>query len=224
MPAPGLEIFCKMVIVEHFRPHEFSLATALVPCGSANNLSSGRQIHGFIVRSGFEEDFETAHAVCSMYMRCGDIPGAETMLKNRADDLELELIVIKGYYLNGRRLDMLSRIGHNLMQALMLDPNLVFYVLTACASLSLLKLGRQAHGIVITSNYYLGCSSSDVAVLGCALMDMYCKCGVIQDAQRYLNYLAIPQVSHFNSLLMGYIHNSLLKQARSFSKKCLRRM
>jgi pentatricopeptide repeat protein len=54
-------------------------------------------------------------------------------------------------------------------------------VLNACASIGALKEGRCAHAEIIES----GCESH--AFVGNSLVDMYTKCGSIEDAWRVFN-------------------------------------
>lgn len=127
----------------------------------------------------------------------------------------LKLTKIKGYAFNRRYLDVINSICHDFMETVLMDRSIVISVLTACANLSLLRIGRQVHGLILTSlrdkNYP---PDDEVAiVIETALIDMYCKCYSIGEAQWVFDNLQNQQTSHWNSLIAGYIHNGLLENA-----------
>ncbi|CAM6061598.1 unnamed protein product [Sphagnum tenellum] len=72
-------------------------------------------------------------------------------------------------------------------------------LLNACASLGALEEGRQAHEQIIQS----GCEA-DVFV-GCSLVDMYAKCGSIEDAQRVFNKMPSRDAATWTAMILGHV-------------------
>jgi pentatricopeptide repeat protein len=70
-------------------------------------------------------------------------------------------------------------------------------VLNACASFVALEEGRCAHEQIIQSGWY-----SDVCV-GSSLVDMYAKCGSMEDAWRVFNKVPSRDVVTWNAILGG---------------------
>jgi len=71
-----------------------------------------------------------------------------------------------------------------------------FPVLNACASLRALEEGRQVHEQIIQS----GCEGD--AFVGCSLVDMYAKCGIMEDAQRVLNKMPSRDGVTWNAMIL----------------------
>ncbi len=72
-------------------------------------------------------------------------------------------------------------------------------VLNACASLRALEEGRQVHAQLIQT----GCEA-DVFV-GTSLVDMYAKCGRMEDAARVFNNMPSRAVVSWNAMILGHV-------------------
>ncbi|KAF5207634.1 Pentatricopeptide repeat [Thalictrum thalictroides] len=212
----GIELFYQMKCKEFESPDEFAFDTVLSGCAGVQDLKLGMQLHAGVLIAGFEK--ECASAICNMYLRCAEVSAAERILWERGENALLEIIMIKGYVYNGRHLDAIRFIASTKDSIRMVtnDLSVVVSVLTACADLSLLRIGRQVHGVIIT---LLGLHShfqsvDSVTVILSALIDMYCKCSSIGEAQRVFDNQNPPQdISHWNAMITGYINNGLLNDA-----------
>jgi len=82
-----------------------------------------------------------------------------------------------------------------------LKPNPVNFVevLYACASLVVLEEGRYAHEQIIQSGF-----ESNVFVRNC-LIDMYVKCGRMNDAQSVLNKMPSHSVVSWIAMILGHV-------------------
>ncbi|XP_058092555.1 pentatricopeptide repeat-containing protein At5g16860-like [Magnolia sinica] len=211
----ALELFHRMKCVECEAPDEFSVVTALSACAGTNDLALGKQIYAYAMCSGFLSDPATANAAANLYFRCGIVECAESALKGREESAMLKLIKIKGYVFNGRYQNAIKSIGYDFVEIILMDCSIVIPVLTACANLSLLRIGRQIHGLIVTSTNYYNCHWDDEAAVAIrtALIDMYAKCCSIEEAQRVFDYLPIQHVTHWNAMIAGYIHNGLIENA-----------
>eukprot|EP00253_Pinus_taeda_P023058 PITA_23058 len=78
------------------------------------------------------------------------------------------------------------------------DMDTLSSVLPACANLVALVQGKEIHRDVIKKNF-----QSDV-FLGSALVDMYAKCGAIEDARRVFDKMCNPDVVSWNAMIVGY--------------------
>ncbi len=72
-------------------------------------------------------------------------------------------------------------------------------VLNACASLRALEQGRHAHEQIVKS-----CCESNVFV-GTSLVDMYAKCGSLEDAWRVFNKMPSRNVVSWNVMILGHV-------------------
>ncbi|CAK9226167.1 unnamed protein product [Sphagnum troendelagicum] len=71
-------------------------------------------------------------------------------------------------------------------------------VLNACASLRALDEGKHAHLQIIK----IGCESN--IYVGNSLIDMYAKCGSMEDAWRVFNRMPIRDVVSWNAMILGH--------------------
>jgi pentatricopeptide repeat protein len=72
-------------------------------------------------------------------------------------------------------------------------------VLNACASVAALEEGRCVHEQIIESGW-----DSDVFV-GSSLVDMYAKCGSMDDAQRVFIKMLSRDVVTWTSMILGHV-------------------
>lgn len=79
--------------------------------------------------------------------------------------------------------------------------------LTASARLGSLGLGRKIHGLVLGSGFAL-----DV-FLGSSLIDMYAKCGRMDDARKVFDRVPHRNVVSWTSMIAGYTQSSSFKDA-----------
>jgi pentatricopeptide repeat domain-containing protein 1 len=73
-------------------------------------------------------------------------------------------------------------------------------VLNACASVVALEEGRRVHQQILENGY-----ESDVFV-GNSLINMYAKCGNVEDACRVFNEMLIRNVVSWTSLILGHVN------------------
>jgi pentatricopeptide repeat protein len=72
-------------------------------------------------------------------------------------------------------------------------------VLNACATVAALEEGRCVHEQIIESGW-----DSDVLV-GSSLVDMYAKCGSMDDAQRVFRKMLSQDVVTWTSMILGHV-------------------
>ncbi|CAK9857649.1 unnamed protein product [Sphagnum jensenii] len=95
------------------------------------------------------------------------------------------------------------------------NPATFVGLLNACASVMALEEGRQAHQLITQS----GCEL-DVFV-GSSLIDMYAKCGSMEDASRMFNKMASHNVVTWTAMLNGYAIMGCGKEAlQHFERMC----
>ncbi|KAL3640962.1 hypothetical protein CASFOL_015930 [Castilleja foliolosa] len=84
-------------------PNEFTFDCLLRGCGELGDLSSGRAIHGLILKSGFECDHSIKGALVFLYCRCGYMDEAKIAYDNMSEMNPISCnLMIKGYAMCGR--------------------------------------------------------------------------------------------------------------------------
>lgn len=194
----------------------------MAACAGLGDLRSGAQIHGFLVVVGFDSDDAIANAAANLYFRCGDVSSAERAMEGKANcrSVGSTLMMIKGYIFNERYIDAVNCLRRHvcsLVELALMDTSVVVLILSACARLGWLGLGRRVHGLALTLGICRNQNGSngDSAILGSALIDMYCKCRSISEAWLIFSSLEQKHVSLWNSMITGFIYNGLVDDARS---------
>eukprot|EP01018_Ginkgo_biloba_P024036 Gb_18979 [translate_table: standard] len=115
--------------------------------------------------------------------------------------------MIAGYAQNGY-FDEALKLFHQ-MQKTDVKPNSDTFasVLPACANLAALEQGKEIHEDIIKNGYM-----SDVFV-GNALVDMYVKCGSIQDACNVFEKMPRRDVISWTAMILGYAMQGCGKEA-----------
>eukprot|EP01018_Ginkgo_biloba_P026298 Gb_06232 [translate_table: standard] len=115
--------------------------------------------------------------------------------------------VIAGYAQNGHFDDALKLFQK--MQQTGGNPNLVTFVsiLPACANLPALEHGKVVHEDIIRRGLHC-----DI-VVGNALVDMYAKCGSIENGRRIFDRMPERDVISWSAMILGYGMHGLGKEA-----------
>ena len=122
------------------------------------------------------------NALISVFSSSGAVEVARVvfdMLQTLVQDVVSWNSMIYGY-LQSHRYELVLNVFWELLGDGSLSPNKVTLVsaLSVCGKLGLLDLGKKIHGLFIGSGFIL-----DV-FLGSSLIDMYSKCGQIEDTRK----------------------------------------
>lgn len=72
-------------------------------------------------------------------------------------------------------------------------------ILSICGDVPATEWGKQTHGCIIKPGF-----DTDV-VVGSSLIDMYAKCGRLNDAQKVFNNLTSNNLVSWNTMIVGYM-------------------
>ncbi|XP_050258184.1 pentatricopeptide repeat-containing protein At2g03380, mitochondrial-like [Quercus robur] len=174
----GALITFSMMIWEYgVYPNRVACLSALSSCSSIKSLIRGREIHGFVVKSGLNVEEFLVSGLIEMYMKCGDVRTAEHVFKGILDNESsrgnavIWNVMILGYVSNGCLLQALDLFLDMLAMGTKPDSSTLVAVLVLCSQLSDLAVGKQMHGCIVSFGL-----DYNVRV-ETALIDMYFKCG-----------------------------------------------
>ncbi|KAL5750305.1 hypothetical protein ACOSP7_024908 [Xanthoceras sorbifolium] len=176
-------------------------------CSNEGCLELGRRYHGLIIKSGFGVDQFVGTSLVDMYAKCGDM-GSAVMLINRMPYLDVASCncLISGCAKNGLFDEAFS--FFMMFDGIDIGPNHYTYtiMLAVCGSLLAIEEGKQLHAQIVKMQYI-----SDTAA-GNALLTMYSKCGMMQDAESLFKGLVQRNVVSWTAIINGF------KQHRDFEK------
>ncbi|XP_059074579.1 pentatricopeptide repeat-containing protein At1g11290, chloroplastic isoform X2 [Cryptomeria japonica] len=180
-----------------------TIASVLRACAHFSALQQGKEIHGFVIRNEFEADHFVGSTLIDMYSKCYCISDACQVFDRMPErDVVSWSAMIAGYSQNGNCLDALYLFKDMNIRGMEPDSVTIACVLPACARIASLQHGKEIHGYMIKNRF-----ASDVLVWN-ALMDMYAKCGSIQDAKQVFDGLYHRDSVSWSTIIGGYAQNT----------------
>lgn len=191
-----------------FHPDKFTFATALRICSSLSSPSRGTQVHAKLIVYGFEGDIFVGNSLVHMYSRCNDYDSCLKVFDEMEEKDQVtwnSIISAKAHF--GHFSESLMLFSRMCSMGFKSDRFNLGSILMASAGLSDIKTGRELHCHLLRNSL-----DSDV-VLGSALVDLYSKCGLVQEAFKVFERLPERNEVSFNALIAGYVHEREAEKA-----------
>ncbi|KAI5669365.1 hypothetical protein M9H77_19218 [Catharanthus roseus] len=197
-------------------PDEFTYTSTLKACSGSGALHQGTQIHAFLIVSGFPLQAQKiiSGALIDLYVNCGHLAEAHKVF----NQVELKSVIswtmlIVGYAQEGK-----LSLAMNLFRELTESSNPVDeFVLSSMigvfADFALLDLGKQMHSFSTKIPF-----GADISVAN-SIVDMYLKCGLADEAERYFNEMPVKNVVSWTVMITGYGKYGLGNEAIHLFKK-----
>ncbi|KAL4578485.1 hypothetical protein LXL04_014608 [Taraxacum kok-saghyz] len=155
-----------------------------------------------------ERTFATWNSLIDGYARIKDIKSAEFLFNNMpSKDLISWTTMINSYSQNKLYQESLSTFNQMTKQGITPDEITMATVISACAHLGTLDIGKKIHLYIAKNRFNL-----DVYI-GSALIDMYAKCGNLD--QSLLVFYKLPEKNLFcwNSIIEGLASHGYAKES-----------
>ncbi|KAJ0969862.1 hypothetical protein J5N97_022739 [Dioscorea zingiberensis] len=238
----SLLVFSKMHS-EGFCPDGTSVSSALSAAGDVDNVVIGKQIHCYEMKAGFGVDECVVSALIDMYGKCGeakemvcvlgevdqmDVASCNAVVTGlsrnglvqdalrefrRFEGLGIKLNVVSWTSIiaccaqNGKDMEALELFREMQMTGVEANSVTIPCLLPACANIVALMHGKSAHCFSLRRGI-----SEDVYVAS-ALVDMYAKCGRINDARSIFDLMPLRNVVSWNAMMGGYSMHGKAKDA-----------
>ena len=192
------------------KPDSAAIVSVLQSCSCVEAAKLGKQIHNYVIKNGFESDAFVISSLIDMYSKSQSIGDARQAFEKMSQgDVVLWTSMIVGYAHNGH-FDEALKLFHE-MQFSGITPNSVTItsVLSASAHLAVLQQGKEIHCLTIKNGF-----ESDIGV-GSALVDMYAKCGSLEDALRMFQTMSQRNLFSLNAMISAYAMHGQGKDALS---------
>ncbi|QHO22046.1 Putative pentatricopeptide repeat-containing protein [Arachis hypogaea] len=219
----ALHVF-KAMVNGGFSPDHYTYPCVLKAC--SDNLSFGLQLHGALLKVRLDSNVFVGNGLIAMYGKCGCLLEARRALDEvPSRDVVSWNSMVAGYAQNMQFDDALEvcremeALKQNQMQVHWLvscqlkavelylemektgvEPDAITCasVLPACGDLSALLLGRRIHEYV---DWKKLCPN---LLLENALIDMYARCGCLDDARKVFDRMKLRDVASWTSLISAY--------------------
>ncbi|KAI0494567.1 hypothetical protein KFK09_024705 [Dendrobium nobile] len=178
----------------------FALTSVLKTCLERRDLELGMQIHSCALKFGLDFDTPAGNALVTMYSRCGE--GIDSAVRVFEGIQEPNIItwtaMIGALAQNDMTKEVINFYRKMLREGITENEFSFASVLPAFSDLSSVEHGRMVHSRILKSKV-----QSDVGV-GNALMDMYFKCGSLEDARLVFQTMTIIDVVSWTIMICGY--------------------
>ncbi|XP_027344922.1 pentatricopeptide repeat-containing protein At1g18485 [Abrus precatorius] len=197
-PRRALDLFLVMTD-SGLAPDWFTIGSLLLACARLKFICCGKEIHGFMLRNGLELDEFMGISLLSFYIQCDKILPAKLIF----DKMENKSLVcwntmITGFSQNELPRETLETFRQMLSCGVQPQDIAIMGILGACSQVSALRLGKEVHAFALRGHL-----TADTFVT-CALIDMYAKCGCMEQSQNIFDRVSEQDEAVWNVIIAGY--------------------
>ncbi|XP_028751593.1 pentatricopeptide repeat-containing protein At4g33170-like [Neltuma alba] len=196
------------------RPDEMTMANAAKTSACLVGLEQGKQIHAVVIKRGFNVDLLVINGILGMYLKCGELECAQRTFNEipTPDDVAWTTM-ISGCVENGAEEHATFTFRQMRLAGVQPDEYMFAALIKASSLLTSLEQGKQIHGNVIKLN----CASDPYVMT--ALVDMYAKCGNIEDAYGLFKRMNMRSIALWNAMLAGFAQHGNAEEALCLFKQ-----
>nr|GEV36003.1 pentatricopeptide repeat-containing protein At1g18485 [Tanacetum cinerariifolium] len=214
-----VDLFVELVGGDGLVPDVATLVTVLPVCGGEKEVSLGKMIHSVAVKLGLFRDLKVQNALMDMYVKCGYMLEAETLLdRNNKKNVVSWNSVIWGCSKEGeveKTFELLYKMQCG-SDGVKPDQVTVLNVLKVCFHRSKLLKVKELHGYSIRH----GIESDELVANAFIAAYAKCECGSpLCLAENIFYSMKNKTVSSWNALIGGYTQNADPLQAIDIYRK-----
>ncbi|KAF4389413.1 hypothetical protein G4B88_006472 [Cannabis sativa] len=189
--------------------NEITFASVLGSCAKLLCLCLSRQIHALTSKYGFGNNIILETSLVDVYGKCWIMSDARRKFDEirNPNDVSWNVIVRRYVEMNDGKEAIFM--FFKMFPAAVSPLSFTFSnALVACSSISALREGIQIHGVTIKM-----CFDVD-EVVSCSLIDMYVKCGKLEQARAIFEQSGAKDLVSWTSIVWGYAINGKTSEAR----------
>eukprot|EP01018_Ginkgo_biloba_P005831 Gb_35190 [translate_table: standard] len=177
----------------------------LHPC---TDIKALKRVHAHMLIRGMEENAFLGAKLVNMYVNCRSLEDARLAFDGMLEKNVFSYnAMIGGYARDGQFPEALKTYYE--MQGVGIQPNSFTFpnILRACAALSALEEGKEIHYHIVRTGI-----EANIFVEA-ALVDMYAKCGSIENARHVFDKMSERNVVSWTAMIAGYAQNGYANEA-----------
>ncbi|EOA39926.1 hypothetical protein CARUB_v10008614mg [Capsella rubella] len=203
----AMDLFRKMED-EGFEPDERTLVSMLGACAHLGDLTTGRLVEEMTITKKIGLSTFLGSKLISMYGKCGDLDSARRVFNQMINkDRVVWNAMITVYSQNGKSNEAFKLFSEMEKAGISPDAGTLSTLLSACGSVGALELGKRiefcASEVALQHNIYVATG----------LVDMYGKCGRIEEALRVFEAMPVKNEATWNAMITAYAHRGHAKEA-----------
>lgn len=220
----GLKLFREMLLEDELRPNEFTLISAVSMCCDSQNLNLGFQIHSMCIKYGCHSSTLVANSIMYLYLKSGLVDEGRKCIQNventtlvtwnamisgyaKMMDLTIEDGVIYAHSRGIEALQIFQKLHRSDTKILKPDEFTYATILRVCSGLVAFDQGEQVHAQIVKN----GCMPD--IVVGSALVNMYSKCGSIENASKAFLEMPTRTLISWSCMIASYSQHGRSKEA-----------
>ncbi|GFP99384.1 pentatricopeptide repeat-containing protein at1g74600 chloroplastic [Phtheirospermum japonicum] len=200
-PDKSIKLFREMGFEKSILDEKI-IASVLNACSYLHSLKLGREIHGFALRHGFDEQSIVNEALVNLYSKCGDLNSARIVFNKMPFKSQVtRSSLISGFAKKGHADEALRLFHEMLSYDIIVDAFTISSVLGALEVSSEMSTGFHLHAYIVKTGF------ESEASVGSSLIMMYSKCGHINDCNKVFKYIIDPDLVSWTTMIASYAHN-----------------
>ncbi|KZV58445.1 Pentatricopeptide repeat-containing protein [Dorcoceras hygrometricum] len=196
----GLHLFLEMMRLR-LELDAFSYSSILSGCFGGAVECQGKTLHGLVMKKGLEQLTQVSNALISMYLKsnsCAEENAVKVFEQMNVKDLVSWNTILTGLSQNGLSEYALRLFQRMHLEYLEIDQYTFAAAIRSCSDLATHKMGRQIHVLVLKSGF----EGNEFIVS--AMIFMYSKCGMVDDAWKSFEGSHKSSSVTWNSIIFGY--------------------
>nr|XP_029143884.1 pentatricopeptide repeat-containing protein At5g50390, chloroplastic-like isoform X1 [Arachis hypogaea]XP_029143885.1 pentatricopeptide repeat-containing protein At5g50390, chloroplastic-like isoform X1 [Arachis hypogaea] len=177
-------------------------------CVGLRYIRGVKKVFNLMISSGFELDLYMMNRVLFMHVRCGLMHDAWKLFDDMPERDEVSWTMMIGGLVDSGNNNEAFRLFLCMWEEFNDgSPHTFVTMIKAAAGLGLIQVGRQIHSCALKMEV------GDDTFVSCALIDMYNKCGSIDDAYCVFDQMPKKTTVAWNSIISGYALHGYSEEA-----------
>ncbi|XP_057786738.1 putative pentatricopeptide repeat-containing protein At3g47840 [Salvia miltiorrhiza] len=195
-------------------PNEYTYAAVISGVANVARIVWGRQLHALVLQGGLVDSLSVANSLMTMYSKCGQTNSASAIFHEmtRRDIISWSTI-IAGHAQGGYGEEALELLSWMRREGPKPTEFALSSVLSVCGSMAILEQGRQLHAYALTVGL------DQTALIRSALINMYSKCGSLQDAEKTFSLSHNDDIVSWTAMINGYAEHGHSREAIDLFEK-----
>ncbi|KAM0014748.1 putative tetratricopeptide-like helical domain superfamily [Helianthus debilis subsp. tardiflorus] len=194
-------LYLRMLSQGDVAPDKHSFPFVLKACAYLFAMSEGKQLHAHILKLGLASDVYINNSLIHFYGSCGSLQDARDVFDEMPERSVVSWNVMIDTLVQLNQFDDALMCFRQMQECFQPDSFAIQSILRACAGLGALSLGIWAHAYVLRR-----CDPqvADDVLVNNYLLEMYCKCGSLENAKIVFERMEKRDVTSWNTMILGF--------------------
>ncbi|CBI25024.3 hypothetical protein VitviT2T_019847 [Vitis vinifera] len=193
---------------------EFTVSSVVCACAAKCCVFECKQLHGFALKTALDSNVFVGTALLDVYAKCGLVKDANLVFECMPERSDVTWSSMVAGYVQNELYEEALVLFHR-AQAMGLEHNqfTISSALSACAARAALIEGKQVQAVSCKTGI-----GSNIFVIS-SLIDMYAKCGIIEEAYTVFSSVEEKNVVLWNAILSGFSRHVRSLEAMIYFEK-----